>query len=712
MTNEDWKEAWRLFELARGLEPAARRSLLGGTSPHIVDEVEAMVDAAEDADLEEPPAPGRDYGKYTLVAALGSGGMGEVFSARDRELGRMVAIKFVGARSRLLPAARQRLVHEAQAASALDHPNLVTVHEVLRFESGVAIVTELVKGQSLRAFAGAAVPIQQVAVWGAQIAHALAAAHAESIVHSDIKPENVMLRDDGYIKILDFGLARDVGLGLSVDNLTLGTVGYMSPEQTRGEALTGASDVFSLGVMLLELATGTHPFLAKTTTAATIAITQSEVNYPAPPVPGGKAFAALLGAMLDKAPDRRPFMADAARALERVVALQARRIRGRVVWGAGAVAAIGAAIAAILIWNRPADERVATRVAPLTNYSGSETEPAFSPDGTKLAFAWTGETGVNRDVYVKRVPDGDAARFTPGDANYHAPAWSPDGQQIAMLRGVRGSSQDVVIVAAEGGEPRLVGRIADTQGFKRTVGWWPDGKSLLVRDAVAGGIRLVRLSLSAAAPQAMTAPPPTEQDAFVTPSPDGARIAFARLGGVKAAVCLLRADGRPQEAGVDPCIHRPSSVAGLAWEADGKALLLADGSALWRLALDGDRVKRAARIAEGNFAALAADPRGSRLAFARTLSDMNMWRTDRDGRQPRQIAPSSAEDSEPRFSPDGAKLVFRSLRTGALELWVADSDGSHPVQLTSTAGHLGSAQWSPDGTTTRVRRQSLHAGTV
>ena len=100
-----------------------------------------------------------------------------------------------------------------------------------------ALVTELVKGQSLRAFAGAAVPIQQVAVWGAQIAHALAAVHAESIVHSDIKPENVMLRDDGYIKILDFGLARDVRLGLSVDDLTLGTVGYMSPEQTRGEAI-------------------------------------------------------------------------------------------------------------------------------------------------------------------------------------------------------------------------------------------------------------------------------------------------------------------------------------------------------------------------------------------------------------------------------------------------------------------------------------------
>jgi serine/threonine protein kinase len=184
LTNEDWKEAWRVLELARGAGVNERRSLLAATPPHIAEEVEAMMEAAEDADI-APPEPGREYGKYTLLAPLGSGGMGEVFSARDRELGRMVAVKFVGARARLLPAARERLIHEAQAASALNHPSLVTVHEVLRFESGVAIVTELVKGQSLRAFTGAPLPVQQVSIWGAQIARALAAAHAESIVHSD-----------------------------------------------------------------------------------------------------------------------------------------------------------------------------------------------------------------------------------------------------------------------------------------------------------------------------------------------------------------------------------------------------------------------------------------------------------------------------------------------------------------------------------------------
>ena len=242
MTTGDWSQAWELFQRVSECPPAERERVLSDAPPHIAEEVEAMIAEAQ-ADP-EPPAPGREYGRYRLVAPLGSGGMGDVFSARDSELGRTVAIKFIGARGRLLPAARERLVHEAQAASVLDHPNLVTVHEVLHFGPGVALVTELVNGQSLRSCSGGARPIQQVAGWGVQIARALAAAHAASIIHSDIKPENIMLRPDGYIKILDFGLAQGVGLDSGSMDLPLGTLGYMSPEQTRGEALTVRATCF------------------------------------------------------------------------------------------------------------------------------------------------------------------------------------------------------------------------------------------------------------------------------------------------------------------------------------------------------------------------------------------------------------------------------------------------------------------------------------
>lgn len=202
VSEKNWARIWELFTEAREVEPAARARLLAGTPPEIAAEVRALID--EERDEVSGPASGARYGHYTLIDSLGRGGMGQVFSARDSELGRIVAIKFLNVKNEVLPEAVRHLVAEAQTASALNHPNLITVHEILRHDSGVAVVSELVKGQSLRKFCGVARPVSQVAAWGAQMAHGLAAAHAESIVHGDIKPENVMIRGDGYIKILDF----------------------------------------------------------------------------------------------------------------------------------------------------------------------------------------------------------------------------------------------------------------------------------------------------------------------------------------------------------------------------------------------------------------------------------------------------------------------------------------------------------------------------
>ena len=176
-----------------------------------------------------------------------------------------------------------------------------------------------------------------------------------------------------------------------------------------------------------------------------------------------------------------------------------------------------------------------------------------------------------------------------------------------------------------------------------------------------------------------------------------AYIAFARVGSRDTAVCLLRTDGTPQQAGTDPCIHRTSSVASLAWQPDGGALFVADASSLWRLALSSGRVTGVRKIANGDYRGLASDPRHRRFAVTPTYSDMNLWRMDRDGTNVRKIASSSAEDSEAQFSPDGQRIAFRSRRTGAYELWVAHSDGTGLTRATTTGGHLGSVLWSPDG---------------
>ena len=264
---------------------------------------------------------GARLGSYRVVAPLGAGGMGHVYRARDARLGRDVAVKVVNEHLTRDPSVVDRFVREARAASRLNHPNIVTIHEIGEAEGGRFIVMELVEGRTLRAMAADRVPWESVVDVGRQIAKALAAAHAAGIVHRDVKPENVMVRDDGLVKVLDFGLARLLpNHGEAADTATasgteagvvLGTLRYMAPEQARGEAVERAADVFALGLVLYELATGRHPFGADTSLgivgaiASDAALPPSRLNTEIP-----AALDAVLLQMLDKDPRRRPTAAD------------------------------------------------------------------------------------------------------------------------------------------------------------------------------------------------------------------------------------------------------------------------------------------------------------------------------------------------------------------------------------------------------------------
>ncbi|HEY3129894.1 MAG TPA: protein kinase, partial [Acidobacteriota bacterium] len=249
---------------------------------------------------------------------LGKGGMGAVYKAQDTQLERFVALKFLAERFMQDPAAVERFIREAKTASALNHPNIVTIHEIGEAPQGRFIVMELVTGRSLRALAGQGPSLEPLISAGRQVSKALAVAHAAGIVHRDIKPENIMLRDDGYAKVVDFGLAC-----LTVNNpqvysaetvietvpgILSGTAPYMSPEQARGGTLlSSATDIFSLGVVLYELATGRGPFAAESVLATLHAIISQ-----APPTPSRlnceipSSLEALILQMLEKEPSRRP----------------------------------------------------------------------------------------------------------------------------------------------------------------------------------------------------------------------------------------------------------------------------------------------------------------------------------------------------------------------------------------------------------------------
>jgi predicted ATPase len=346
MSPERWQQVEALFQSAVALPTTERRAYLQRAcagDEALRHEVEALLAADQSAEeatlalpaavaaemLGEPPAlqPGQRLNQYHLEMQLGAGGMGVVYLAQDTRLQRKVALKVLPTQFTRDADRVRRFEQEALAISALNHPNIITIHEIGETAAGRFLVMEHVNGQTLRAKMAEPVPLASLLDWGQQIAKALAVAHDAGITHRDIKPENIMVRADGYVKVLDFGLARLDGarehlmematLVHTNPGLLLGTVKYMSPEQTRGETVRAATDIFALGIVLYELATGEHPFPAGhlldflQAIATQAPFVPSQLNPALPPM-----LDALLLRMLEKDARLRPTAAEVEAALE------------------------------------------------------------------------------------------------------------------------------------------------------------------------------------------------------------------------------------------------------------------------------------------------------------------------------------------------------------------------------------------------------------
>lgn len=273
---------------------------------------------------------GSNFGHYEIISLLGAGGMGEVWLAEDTRLKRKVALKLLPADLTADAERVRRFEQEAQAASALSHPNIITIHDIGECDAGRFIVMEMVAGRTLREVIAKNISLETVLALGQQMARALSAAHAAGITHRDIKPDNIMVRDDGYLKVLDFGLARlrpatesdaeTATLALqTTPGAMMGTVAYMSPEQARGETVSNPSDIFALGIVLYELATGRHPFKADTLVGYLHAITLQTpppLTQLKPELPA--ALDALISRMLSKDASLRPTANEVAQALQNI----------------------------------------------------------------------------------------------------------------------------------------------------------------------------------------------------------------------------------------------------------------------------------------------------------------------------------------------------------------------------------------------------------
>jgi len=414
---------------------------------------------------------GEQLGPYQVLALIGAGGMGEVYRARDSRIGRDVAVKVLpcSATSDLM----RRFEQEARAAGMLNHPNVLTVYDVGSHDGSPFIVSELLEGTSLRAQLATRLPLRKAVEYAQQIARGLAAAHDKGIVHRDLKPENIFILDDGRVKLLDFGLVKLLRPETTPDSETqqlvtdagtvLGTAGYMSPEQVRGEAADHRSDIFSQGVVMFEMLTGHQPFRRDTAVETMNAILHDDVLVPSE-VPGG--VARITQRMLEKNPsDRFQSVKDLAFALEAVegsdssLTMTPTPSRKRATKTAMKSAPLhyerltfrrGFIMTARFLQGGSMIYGAAWEDKPVEVYTSSTLSPESRPIGAGhadlLAVSSTGELAVSlgRRYLGGFATSGTIARMPLGGAprvlceNAQDADWSPDGRSLMIIRSVGG----------------------------------------------------------------------------------------------------------------------------------------------------------------------------------------------------------------------------------------------------------------------------------
>jgi Tol biopolymer transport system component/serine/threonine protein kinase len=681
---------------------------------------------------------GTQLGPYEVIAPLGAGGMGEVYRARDTRLRREVAIKVLPPELVADEERRRRFLQEARAASALNHPNIVTIHEIETVGGVDFIVMEYVAGQTLDAvIPKQGMPWSEALRVAIPIADALSAAHEKGIVHRDLKPANVALTREGVVKVLDFGLAKllwqDVeDTGETQTTLSAartgagaiaGTAAYMSPEQATGGKLDARTDIFSFGALLYEMVTGRKAFGGRTVSDTLQAVVRDQPPAPRERVPAiPEPLERLILLCLRKEPDRRfQHMSDVkVQLLEVKEAAESRSVAPvappaagrrpwlrRAAWAGTAILLIAVAVAAVWrLWPR---ELPAPTVVQLTSERNAGAG-SFSPDGTQVVYHSLGETGDNWDLWLKIVGQAEARRLTTDPAADRFPAWSPDGTQIAFTRsGVRATPVlvgTIHLISPMGGAARRLCELPALPGLS----WSPDGRWLaaaLLADGPPARIHLV--STASGEAHALTSSKPGEFNIAPSFSPDGRALAYATClrGGadmtlVRCTLNVLSLDSDLRPQGPARAVTQPLlGMTGTTWTGDGASVVYATADYLWRVRADGSGSPERLELAGRNALMPSVSKAGTRLSFVRANQEMDIYRLPFGG-SPSPLLASAFADVFPKHSPDGKRIAFQSGRAGGgyqdQAIWLAEVDGSNATRLTRGPGVLqGSPSWSPDG---------------
>ncbi len=693
-----------------------------------------------------PLVAGTRLGRFEILAPLGAGGMGEVYRARDDVLARDVAIKVLPSDDARDSVRLERMRKEARAAGSLSHPNLVTVHELGTHDGAPFIAMELLEGTTLRARvplrrgvpsplvdSAPRLPVRLAVEIASQVASGLAAAHEKGLVHRDLKPENVFVTSDGQVKVLDFGLAtyapepgpdgaNEAETPRKTRDLVAGTVGYMSPEQLRGEAVDGRSDIFALGAVLYEMLAGRQAFPGPTHVEVGAAILHAEpppLSTDGARIPPG--LERIVRRCLEKEPRQRFQSArDLVFALEAVV--EAPTAAGLGVAGEpppgkprAAVVAAGVAVVGVALATgfglgharapaaRPRPGPV-PRLVQLTWEPGYHGYPSVSPDGG--SFAYVSASGETSDILVRRVGGENPVNLTKDFEGPDAqPAFSPDGRWIAFRSERDGGG--LFLMGATGESPRRL------TSFGYEPAWSPDGRQIAFatdRTDTGESVRTSELWLLEVATGALRKLPDAGHATHPAWSPSGSRIAYDRVAGANFARRILStipAGGGPPTTLLELPDNNPLRPH---WSRAGITFSSSAGGVpnIWRVRVDeatGRRAGEAEQVLTMPTSFFSSStPDGRRLLFGHHEAFPEIRRLPFDPVKGRLVSGTGTVLAGPRdvrlgeVSPDGEWLAAVLLEPGRKDILLVRSRTGETRRLTDDPLPKDSLLWAPDGT--------------
>jgi serine/threonine protein kinase/Tol biopolymer transport system component len=670
--------------------------------------------------------PGTRLGAYEVTALLGQGGMGEVYRARDTKLDREVAIKvlpesFAGDSDRLM-----RFEREAKTLAALNHPHIAQIHgfeqspSTRSGEGGFsALVMELVEGEDLAArIARGPMPVDDALPIARQIAEALEAAHEQGIVHRDLKPANIKVRDDGTVKVLDFGLAKALAQGpgpkpqadysptitspaMTQAGIILGTAAYMAPEQARGRPVDRRADLWAFGCVLFEMLTGRRPFGGEDVTETLAQIVMRDPDWSLLPAGTPPAIRRLLTRCLEKDPRRRLDSAAAAR-LDIDAATAPEQMSGptpavghggRGRWAGWIVAALSTtALLAVLAsggLSEPEPTSVALEVpTTITTGGGGQAVFAVSPDGSRIATRIVEEGQAF--LSVRRL-DQFTSVTLPGSDEASRPFWSPDSRSVAYFAKGR-----LLISSADGGAPEAVPGVSVTTSVASGA-WGPGGDILL-------GVRgqpITRVSVAGGTPTSVTSLDASRGErSHVTPRflPDGRRFLYLAISeGEPSAIFVGSLDSTPPTrlvaANVQAEFAEPDLLLYLREDT-----LTAQRLDLARLTLVGDPMRVAGPVfvnAPNGIAGISVSDNG--VLMYRPGGGMGLqaaW-VDRSGTIVRRFG-MTGDVRNVSLSPDGRLMALHGPAGGG-DIWITDLERGTDTRFTLDPAMDNNPVWSPDG---------------